>query len=124
MQQKSLLAGDDDTAQKIMREADPVKQKQLGKSIKHFDRKQWVKEAKSLVKAGIRAKVEQNPYIKDLLISTDKRRIAEANAFDRLFAIGYSLEDKRAWDINNWDRGQNIMGTLLEEIRDELVDQL
>ena len=122
MQQKSLLAGDDDTAQKIMREVSPVKQKQLGKTIKHFDRKLWEKEAKSRVKAGIRAKVVQNAYIKDLLISTGKRRIAEANPFDRLFAIGYSLEDEQSWDIKNWDRGQNIMGALLEEIRDELID--
>ena len=55
-------------------------------------------------------------------MSTGKRRIAEANPFDHLFAIGYSLEDEQAWDIKNWDRGQNIMGALLEEIRDELID--
>ena len=105
-----------------MREMSPVKQIQLGKTIKHFNRKLWEKEAKSLVKAGIRAKVVQNAYIKDLLISTGKRRIAEANPFDHFFAIGYNLEDERAWDIKNWDRGQNIMGALLEEIRDELID--
>ena len=77
---------------------------------------------KSLAKAGIREKVVQTAYIKDLLISTGKRRITEANPFDRFFAIGYNLEDERAWDIKNWDRRQNIMGALLEEIRDELID--
>ena len=122
MRQKCLLAGDDDIAKKVMMENSPVTQKHLGKSIKHFEKNKWEKEAKSLIRAGIREKVVQNTYIKKLLISTGKRRIAEANGFDRLFAIGYNLEDERAWDIKNWGRGQNIMGALLEEIRDELMD--
>ena len=78
------------------------------------------KQAKSLVKEGIKGKVVQNTNIKDLLLSTGERRIAEANKFDRLFAIGYHLNDQQAWDTNNWKRGQNIMGQIPDEIRNEL----
>ena len=119
MQQKCLQAGDLAAAAQVMEEDDPVHQKAIGKSISNFDKKAWEKEAKTLVKDGIRAKVTQNDYIRELLLATVNRRIAEANKFDKLFGIGFHLNDKRAWDVKNWTNGQNLMGQLLEEIRQE-----
>ena len=120
MRQKCLLAGDTQTAVKVMKEEDPVKQKNLGKTVKNFNRVLWETQAEALVKEGIEAKVVQNPHVKDLLLSTGTRRIAEANKFDRFFAIGYDINDQQAWDIANWRRGKNMMGQILEEIRNKL----
>ena len=110
MRRKCIWTKDYETAEKIMKEDDPVIQKSLGKQVKIFNRVAWEKEAKALIKDGIRAKIVQNPYIKELLSSTDHRKIAEANKYDRFFAIGYHLNDVKAWDVNNWSRGQNILG--------------
>ena len=120
MRQKCLLAGDLEAAGKIMQEEDPIKQKSIGKTVKNFNKGEWERQAESLVKEGIKAKVNQNSYIKELLLSTGTRKIAEANKFDRLFAIGYHLKDQQAWDTNNRKRGKNIMGHIFEEIRSEL----
>ena len=97
-----------------------MKQKNIGKTIKNFNRGVWETQAKALVKEGIKAKVDQNVHIKELLLSTGTRRIAEANKFDRFFAIGYDIKDQQAWDTTNWKKGKNIMGQIFEEIRNEL----
>ena len=124
MRQKCIWAKDYETAEKIMKEDDPVIQKSLGKQVKSFNRVAWEKEAKALIKDGIRAKIVQNSYIKELLTSTDSRRITEANKYNRFFfAIGYHLNDVKAWDVNNWSRGQNILGIILEELRKELYTE-
>ena len=70
MRQKCILAGDTQTADKVMPEDDPVKQKNIGKTIKNFNRGVWETQAKALAKEGINAKVDQNVHIKELLLST------------------------------------------------------
>ena len=120
MQQKCLHFGDHELADKIMNVTDPVEQKNLGKNIKNFDKKSWIKNAKRLIFDGIKQKVIQNLVVSNLLLHTDSRKIAEANPNDAVFGIGASLNDEKAWDIKAWSNTKNVMGKILEKIRSEL----
>jgi ribA/ribD-fused uncharacterized protein len=46
--------------------------------------------------------------------------LVEACRFDKIWGIGLAATDPRAQDSAQW-RGQNLLGQLLTELRDELI---
>ena len=90
---KARLFGDQESVTQIMREKDPVKQKQLGKSIKNYDQSHWRARAPELITPGLVSKFEQNPVCKKVLLATQHRLIIEANKHDMYFGAGMSLRD-------------------------------
>ena len=46
--------------------------------------------------------------------------MVESNPFDRIWGIGLAASDPRAQEKNTW-LGQNLLGKVLDEIRDRLV---
>ena len=53
----SVLFGDDEIADKVLKSDSPRKQKALGRKVNNFDGDSWNKECKSIVKRGNVAKV-------------------------------------------------------------------
>lgn len=45
----------------------------------------------------------------------------EASPIDRIWGIGLSEKDKRAWNKETW-RGQNLLGHILTKVRDKLME--
>lgn len=45
----------------------------------------------------------------------------EASPIDRIWGIGLSEKDKRAWNKKTW-RGQNLLGEILTKVRDKLME--
>lgn len=45
----------------------------------------------------------------------------EASPIDRIWGIGLSEKDKRAWNKETW-RGQNLLGQILTNVRDKLME--
>ena len=65
------------------------------------------------------AKFTQHPGLKDKLVHTGDKVLAEANSRDQLFSVGLPLTYTDILNQKSW-KGQNQLGKLLMEVRQEL----
>ena len=63
-------------------------------------------------------KFSQHEDLKDALLATANTSIAEAST-NAIWGIGLKLQNPDVWDTNKWS-GKNIMGQMLEKVRDIL----
>lgn len=121
MAEKARLFGDEETRIKILQSTDPMKMKKLGRKVQNFDAKMWDEESGSIVIRGNLAKFKQNPELRDFLLSTEHKTLAEASPYDTIWGIGMTeAEAKKAYP-HIW-RGINKLGFALMEVRDELAN--
>ncbi|EMD61598.1 hypothetical protein COCSADRAFT_96527 [Bipolaris sorokiniana ND90Pr] len=112
---------DNDTLRKIIDCDDPVKVKFLGKQVKHFDRKEWDVLKEETMKIG-NAHKYQNPALQEKLLATGNRHLAECVPRDCFWGIGIG---KAKAELNNGNYpGKNIMGHILEEVRQHFQDKI
>ena len=116
---KAQHFGDQSTAQKIMESNDPKEAKELGKKVKNFERNAWRATCETYMYKGVKAKFEQNTLLKKHLKDTTGQTLVEANPNDRYWGAGLSLQSRDLWNTTNW-KGQNRLGKLLCQLRDEL----
>jgi ribA/ribD-fused uncharacterized protein len=116
MHQKALTFGDQDTADKILKETSPREQKQLGRQVKNFNPDIWDSVKYEVVKTGLREKFNQNPDLKRYLLKYKGYQLVEASPLDSIWGIGFA-EDKAIQNINDW--GQNLLGKILTELASE-----
>lgn len=134
MYQKALLMGDMDAANEIIsidiydeackNESKVLftqisKIKNIGRKIKNFDQKLWDEHKFDIVKKGNYYKFSQNPDLKEILISTKNKILAEASSYDNIWGIGLSESDAITTDPSNY--GENLLGKALMCVRSELV---
>lgn len=122
MANKAKLFGDTQAQRKIMAEKDPKVVKELGRSIKGFKSDLWDKYAQNIVRRGNFLKFNQNPELKEFLVSTGDDILAESSPFDTIWGIGMGDRDKKHKDPINW-KGQNLLGYILMDVRDQLAKQ-
>ena len=120
MYTKAMRFDDTATAAKIMNTPNPVAQKALGRDIKGFNKDIWHESCRTLLTPGLQARFEQHPQCKQALINTGKRQIGEATK-EAPWGIGHRLSDPESLDPALW-RDANIMGKILETIRDNLSE--
>lgn len=116
MYKKAMLFNDIETADKIMNEEYPRKQKALGRQVKNFNAKIWSDVCYNIIKDGLREKFNQNPEMKKYLISCKDTIIVEASPEDRIWGIGYG-EREALENIDDW--GQNLLGKICTELANE-----
>jgi len=117
MYQKALLFNDYRTAQLILKEKLPKKQKNLGRRVKNFDEKVWNKcKGKIVFKANI-YKFCSNMKLKAILLTTKNEEICEASPFDSIWGIGISQKDAESGIPY---KGENLLGKCLENLRRNL----
>lgn len=117
MYNKAMVFGDIDTAQKILSENNPAKQKELGRQVKHYKDSLWVSIRYNIVRNAIYAKFKQNKDLEEYLKSLKGYNIVEASSEDRVWGIGFE-EDDALENIDNW--GQNLLGKILTDLANEL----
>ncbi|MDQ3370884.1 MAG: NADAR family protein [Myxococcota bacterium] len=120
MHGKALLFADAAMAEKILAADHPRQHKALGRKVKNFDDTVWRRERLGIVKAGNRAKFTQDPALLALLLATRNTTLVEASPYDKIWGIGLAATDARASDPAQW-KGQNLLGKVLTELRDELI---
>jgi hypothetical protein len=120
MHGKAILFGDLDVAKQILAAGHPKQHKALGRKVKNFADATWKAKRLEIVKAGSRAKFTQNEELRALLLATKGTELVEASPYDRIWGIGLAATDPRAQDPKTW-RGQNLLGKVLTELRDELA---
>jgi len=118
---KAMTFGDTETADKILKETEPRKQKALGRQVKNFDPEMWDDVCYELIKKGLRAKFLQNPDLYAELISHKDELIVEASPQDRMWGIGFSKFDALA-NKDNW--GKNLLGKILTTLAWEFSGKL
>ena len=117
--EKARRFKDYDALRKIMEAKSPKVMKEIGRSIRGYDDDDWQRCAVDVMRQGIREKMSQNIEARRLLLSTEKSVIADANQFDKFWGIGIDIDDASVFDPRNWT-GDNNMGKLLMQVRDEL----
>lgn len=113
---KARLFGDESTAESIMSEADPFRQKALGRQVTGFSAASWSVVARDVVFRGNMAKFSQHPDLLERLRTTCGTILVEASPSDRVWGIGLARDDPRAIQRESW-LGSNWLGYVLTEIR-------
>ena len=120
MYRKALLFYDNDTAERIMLTSHPRDQKELGRSVKNFDKNQWDSVNFQIVYKANYYKFTQHENLKKELLSTGNKIIVEASPFDKIWGIGLGEKDEKCNDPVEW-KGQNLLGWAITLVRQELI---
>lgn len=116
MAAKARLFGDERTADRIRAARTPGEAKTLGRQIADFDEETWRAHRWEIVLRASLAKFEQNPPLREYLVTTGQRVLVEASPLDRIWGIGLAADDERAVQPARW-RGPNLLGFALMEAR-------
>lgn len=117
MYSKAMLFNDKETAQMILVETSPRKQKSLGRRVKGFNENKWSNFKENIVYNANVAKFSQNSRLRDVLLSTGNEELCEASPFDTIWGIG--ITENEAKNGKTW-RGQNLLGKALMYVRKDL----
>lgn len=120
MYRKAMLFGDTNIARLIMETEDPKRQKKLGRAVVPYDDDEWMEIADSVVYYGNSHKFDQHPALRNQLLMTEGTMLVEASPYDLRWGIGLSSDDARALVQSEW-RGENRLGKILTQIREEIL---
>lgn len=124
MYHKVMMFRKYDLADKIMKTTDPAKCKKIaGQKFPEFDADMWEKTCYAIVKRGVKAKFSQNADICEILLNTGNAVLAECSARDKKWGIGVDLDNPDYLDVSKW-KGQNLLGRILMEVRDEMRQEM
>lgn len=118
---KAHLFQDQETWEKILAVKHPHAAKKLGRQVRGFDQFVWREHCYDVVLEGNKHKFSQQPKLKEFLLNTKHSIIVEASPFDCVWGIGMAKDDPRASDMKQWN-GENLLGFVLMEVRDYLVE--
>lgn len=121
MYHKLLTFEQYELADKVMETDDPAEAKKIGRTkFSNFDDKLWTRISSVIVKRGVKAKFEQNPELREILLSTDNKVLAECSPYDQVWGIGLAPDDDRIYDTTEW-KGKNKLGRILMTVREEFL---
>jgi ribA/ribD-fused uncharacterized protein len=118
MARKADLFGDAETLSKIMAASDPKSMKSLGRQVGNFNSAIWDSCKCGIVFSANCNKFLQNPSLLAYLLGTGNAILAEASPLDRIWGIGMA-DGEAAKDPTRW-KGENLLGFILMDVRDEL----
>ena len=120
MAEKARLFGDTVAESKIMATNDPREQKAFGRKVKNFDAEKWSAACEEIVYQANLAKFSQHDELKNKLLATGDKIIAEASPQDAIWGIGMAENHINVADTNLW--GQNLLGKAIMRVREKLKD--
>ena len=115
---KAQLFGDEIAEAQILATSSVLECKLEAKNIRNFDQQTWEESAKSICYDGIKLKFVQNPWLRNLLLSTNDDILGEAT-YDKFWGTGVPIHRNDCTDRTQW-HSNGIMGEMLMEIRMEL----
>lgn len=122
MASKARLFEDEEKEEWIMRTDSPKLQKAYGRLVSNFNQTTWTQHAYDIVVKGNYAKFSQNDFLKQDLIETGDKIIAEASPFDRIWGIGLGRNNPKALCPGQW-KGRNLLGKALMDVRKLINEQ-
>mmetsp|Transcript_9942 Transcript_9942/g.14003 ORF Transcript_9942/g.14003 Transcript_9942/m.14003 type:complete len:236 (-) Transcript_9942:44-751(-) len=116
MATKAALMGDAEMFKEIEVAPDPASCKALGRGVRNFDEELWQRHLEAVAFEVVKQKFQSEKALRELLLTTGNRAIAEAAPNDSIWGIGMSSSDPNAQDPAKW-RGRNILGNALMQAR-------
>jgi len=123
MSKKAELFNDQDILGKILEANSPEAVKNLGRQVSNYDEAIWAENRYEIVRAGNFHKFSQHKALKDYLIHTGEKILAEASPVDNIWGIGLDEENPDARNVHQW-KGLNLLGFALMEVRDQVNFEL
>ena len=117
MYHKALLMNDISSCKKILNAKTCFECKKLGRKVKPWNEELWKKHRFLIVYNGVFLKFSQNKYLKNKLLNTKNKILAEASKWDKIWGIGISK--KNAIMGQKWI-GLNLLGKILMNVRNNL----
>lgn len=116
MYRKAKLFGAHSIASTILNTRSPKACKQLGRSRQiPFDETLWTIHRERIFTEILVDKFSNEP-LKQQLLRTGEKILAEASPYDTIWGIGIRETDPRALDPSQW-KGANLLGKVLMQVR-------
>ena len=106
----------------IARARTPHEAKRLGRRVSNWNETLWKDTVCEIAVSVVSQKVDSDPFIKDLLLSTGDKIIAEMTANDQNWGTGVSIGSQNQNIPQNWT-GSNILGWALMHVRHKLQSE-
>lgn len=116
---KAAVMGDLDNYMQVCAATSPGKAKALGRQVKNWNEEMWKTTVCSVGFHVVYQKFQQDPRLRQILLATGDRVIAETTSRDCNWGIGLDIGDPRARNPSQW-QGTNILGWALMEAREML----
>ena len=120
---KARFFGDFDVANRILSTPDPKEAKKWGRLVKGFDEKKWEGYREEAMWTALTLRYQYDERFRDYLAKEEFKdhHFVEANPYDKVWSCGY-LEDDPRIDLpeETWP-GLNLLGKLLDKLRDQNV---
>jgi len=120
MWRKARLFDDSAMEQRILADDDPGIAKQLGRKVRGFNAEIWHRHRLDIVLQGSVAKFEQHRILREYLLNTGDRVLAEASPVDNIWGIGFAVDDPRSKNPLLWT-GLNLLGFALMSVREHFI---
>lgn len=120
---KALFFSDTSSCRAILATPDPATQKKLGQSVDGFSDTEWdaVKSRVARVGNWYEFTDRRNLHMRDILLGTGERELAEAGRRDRVWGIGYQAHEAERYK-QHW--GMNKLGKALVAVRSRVGEVL
>lgn len=118
---KAITFGDTEIAEEILvKGKNPKVAKVLGRKVKNYDDKVWNEKRYQVMVDANMHKFSQNKDLKELLLNKELegKHFCEASPLDTVWGLGVG-ESEALDDQSNW-KGQNLLGKVLDEVREKL----
>ena len=113
---KASVFKDHRAVELIISSPDPRTHKRIGHGVRNFDSADWNREEQNAVLSGNYVKFTQNTAMKNHLLSTGNKLLAETSPLDPVWGIGIRADDPRADDPRQ-RRGENLLGEEISAVR-------
>src|SRR5262245_47966360 len=122
MAEKARLFKDHEAELATLCSRNPREQKALGRTVRGFDQHTWEAAREEIVYRGNLAKFSQNPGLREMLLASGDRIIAEASPRDAIWGIGMAEDNPGVTDTSQW--GLNLLGRALMKVRQTICSQM
>lgn len=119
MYKKAICFSDTVVAEQILRKKDVAEVKKLGRQVSGYNDSVWNGMRQIIVYEGLLAKFSQNNDLREKLKETKDAVLAECAVRDCIWGIGYSMNDSKRLNMDEW-RGQNLLGYTLMLVRSKI----